>query len=114
MTSVIHNVPDVTTFAANVVVFLAAVAAAVAGSMTAVKAIKKSWSDLSTDEDNTKTTVASAMIIETTTVLMLSESQRDLAKATDELRFAIVGHRDETRELRACIDKLMEVINRKM
>jgi len=92
------------------------VAAAVAGSMSAVKAIKKSWSEIDEDDkDSTvKTTVASAMLIETTTMLMLSESQRDLAKSSDELRHAVVGNRDEMRELRACVDKLIEVINRKM
>lgn len=93
MSQVLANVPDVTTFAANIVVFLAAIAAAVAGAMSAVKKIKESWLDSMKNGDTPvagKHQIAAASIIETTTLLMWSESNRDacecMHKLTEEIR----------------------------
>ena len=81
MSHILENVPDVTTFAANVVVFLAAIAAAVAGAMSAVKKIKESWLDTIKAGNEPlpgKHQVAAASIVETTTLLMWSESNQDV------------------------------------
>lgn len=96
MSQVLANVPDVTTFAANIVVFLAAIAAAVAGAMSAVKKIKESWLDSIKNEGSpvgSKHQIAAASIIETTTLLMWSESNRDVCEGMHALR-------DEIKELR--------------
>lgn len=96
MSQVLANVPDVSTFAANIVVFLAAVAAAVAGAMSAVKKIKESWLDSVRDTDSpapVKHQIAAATIVETTTLLMWSESNRDVC---DRMRTLA----DEIKELR--------------
>lgn len=96
MSQVLANVPDVTTFAANIVVFLAAVAAAVAGAMSAVKKIKESWLESVKSGDTPvagKHQIAAASIIETTTLLTWSESNRD---ACDCMRALA----DEIKELR--------------
>jgi hypothetical protein len=96
-------VPDVTTFAANVVVFLAAIAAAVAGAMSAVKKIKESWIETlkSTDKTGSSHTVASASIIETTTLLMWSESNRDVCECMQALKVEITALRHELEIQRA-------------
>lgn len=96
MSQVLANVPDVTTFAANIVVFLAAIAAAVAGAMSAVKKIKESWLETMKNGDAPlpgKHQVAAASIIETTTLLMWSESNREACECMRTLA-------DEMRELR--------------
>lgn len=96
MSQVLANVPDVTTFAANIVVFLAAIAAAVAGAMSAVKKIKESWLDSVKDGGTPlpgKHQIAAASIIETTTLLMWSESNRDVCECMHKLA-------DEIKELR--------------
>lgn len=96
MSQVLANVPDVTTFAANIVVFLAAVAAAVAGAMSAVKKIKESWLDSVKSADSpvpVKHQIAAATIMETTTLLMWSESNREVCECMRTLA-------DEIKELR--------------
>lgn len=105
------HVPDIATFAANIVVFLAAIGAAVAGSMAMVKKIKTGWEDTfpkpAQGDVITRQSVTGALLMETTTAAMLSDSQRSLceqtSEATDEtreLRFAITRLTDEMRELR--------------
>lgn len=115
------HIPDVTTFAANLVVFLAAIGAAVAGSLAMVKKVKKDWEETFPKSTTTSVAPASAgggdvvtqrqmigtLMMETTTAAMLSESQSRLADTMDEvkdemrdLRNAVCAFRDETRELR--------------
>ena len=106
------HVPDVTTFATNVVVFLAAIGAAVAGSFAMVKKIKVGWDDTFAKGPNrgdviTQREVTGALLMETTTAAMLSSSQKMLCEQVSEnsdevkeLRHAILSLRDEMRELR--------------
>lgn len=115
MSSILHNAPDVTTFAANVVVFLAAVAAAVAGAMHAVKKIKESWIDA------TKTT---APVVEKTQIIggllqdalgsaMVTEQLRAAVKSMDDLRDAVIDLRTELRENRATNEKMIDRMDRR-
>lgn len=104
MSQVLANVPDVTTFAANVVVFLAAIAAAVAGAMSAVKKIKESWMESTkagTHPLPGTHQVAAASIIETTTLLMWSESNRDVCECMQALSKEITALRHELEIQRA-------------
>ncbi len=80
MSTALHSVPDVTTFAANVVVFLAAVAAAVAGAMHAVKKIKESWVDATKGETTTdvKTQVIGGLLQDAIGSAMMAEQLREL------------------------------------
>lgn len=104
MSQILANVPDVTTFAANIVVFLAAIAAAVAGEMSAVKKIKESWLETMKNGETPlagKHQVAAASIIETTTLLMWSESNRDVCECMQALKEEITALRHEMEIQRA-------------
>lgn len=92
---------DTKTFVVNLGVITAAIAAAVVGSLTAVKSIKKSFIEVFKDDDKGKpdVKVASAMIMETTTLLMWSESNRDVVDEMKELRFAITRLTDKIEEM---------------
>lgn len=91
---------NATTFAANLAVLLAAVVAAAIGSLTAVKQIKKSFMEIFKDDDKAKpdTKVASAMLMETYTLAMWSESNRDVVEQMKELRFEIRRLSDKIEE----------------
>lgn len=79
MPSVVHSVPDVTTFAANVVVFLAAIAATVAGAMSAVKKIKESWLESNKAEVTvSKSVVIGGMLQDAIGSAMMAEQLREL------------------------------------
>lgn len=95
---------NVTTFATNLAVLLAAIAAAAVGSLTAVKSIKKSFMDIFKDDDKAtskpEAKIASAMIMETTTLLMWSESNRDMVQELRELRTEVRRLTDEFKEHR--------------
>lgn len=80
------SLPDVTSFAANAVVFLAALAAVVAGAWKAIREVKKAIIE-GVKEDGTGTSkVAGAVLLETTTMLMWSESNRDVCECIGHLR----------------------------
>ena len=81
------GVPDFTTIAANAVVFAAAIGAAAAGSLAAVKVIKNKWLELFDPKDNDRNgqaRVTGGVILENTSMLMWSESMRDLREAIEE------------------------------
>lgn len=82
---------DTKTFAVNIGVLLTTLAAAAVGSLTAIKSIKKAFIEIFKDDDKTKpdTKVASAMLMETYTLAMWSESNRDVVEQMKELRFEI-------------------------
>lgn len=111
------HVPDITTFAANLVVFLAAIGAAVAGSLAMVKKVKKEWEEAFPKNPTpiapgngdvvTQQRMIGTLMMETTTAAMLSASQERLADTMDEVkdelrdnRSAVCSLRDEMRELR--------------
>jgi uncharacterized membrane protein len=99
----LSNLPDVTTFAANVVVFLAAIGATVAGALSAVKVIKKSWLETVKEDDKPKQSIASATLVESTTMLMWSESNRAVSEELSDVK-------DELKELRFVIVRLTDTI----
>lgn len=104
MSQLLENVPDVTTFAANVVVFLAAIAAAVAGAMSAVKKIKESWLEAMKSGGDPlpgRHQVAAASLIETNTLLMWSESNRSVCESVETLCKEITALRHEMEIQRA-------------
>lgn len=95
-TAAVSSLPDVTTFAANFVVFLAALAAVIIGAWKAVQQVRKAVSDTSVDgKDGTSSRVASAVILETTTMLMWSESNRDVCECIQGLKEEITALRHE-------------------
>ncbi len=109
MQELAKHVPDVATFAANIVVFLAAIGAAVAGSMAMVKKVKSGWEDTfpakgESGDIVTQQRVMGALLMETTTAAMLSDSQRSLCEQTGEAT-------DEARELRFAITRLTDAVN---
>lgn len=124
---VAKHIPDVTTFAANVVVFLMAVGAAVAGSFAMVKKIKQGWDETfpksasgpTTGDVITQQRLVGTLMLETTTAAMMSESMRDLAEATDRQTDMMRDTRDcmkentrEMHELRHQVERLMDRLTR--
>lgn len=122
---VAKHIPDVTTFAANVVVFLMAVGAAVAGSFAMVKKIKQGWDETFPKTGSsggtgngdviTQQRLVGTLMLETTTAAMMSESMRDLAEATDRQTDVMRDTRDcvkentrEMHELRHQVERLMD------
>lgn len=113
MQEIAKHVPE---FAANVVVLLAAIGAAVAGSLAMVKKIKKEWEDTfpkpppggpSNGDVVTQQRMIGTLMMETTTAAMLSASQECLADTMDEVkdelregRMVATSLRDEMRDLR--------------
>lgn len=115
MSSVIHNAPDVTTFAANIVVVLAAIAAAVVGAMSATKTIKKAILDnLKPEPDETtsvsKTQVIGGVLQEAFGSAMLADSLKDNRETNEDLKHAVCSLRDEMRENRHMIERLIDVM----
>jgi hypothetical protein len=113
VSSIIHNAPDVTTFAANVVVFLAAISAAVVGSMSAVKAIKKALIESLKPEETTPITttqVIGGILQDQYGSVMMSEALRDNREATEDLKNAVCNVRDELRENRHTMDRLIDAL----
>lgn len=112
MKELLANLPDVTTFAANVVVFLTAIGAAVAGAMHMVKKIKESWLEtIDTKKgpgDSAK--IAGGLIVESTTMMMWTESNKDVV---DMIREAITMGRElrnEVMEVRHKMDRLTDAM----
>ena len=115
MQEIAKHVPE---FAANVVVLLAAIGAAVAGSLAMVKKVKKEWEETfpkpavlpggpSNGDVVTQQRMIGTLMMETTTAAMLSASQERLADTMDEVkdelregRMVQTSLRDEMRELR--------------
>lgn len=125
MTEVTKHIPDITTFAANLVVFLMAIGAAVAGSFAMVKKIKSSWEDTfpkngpGEGDVITQQRMVGTLLMETTTATMLTEANRNLAEAMDkqtemtrDVRECITENTRELREVRHQIERLMDRLTR--
>lgn len=122
MQELAKHIPDVTTFAANLVVFFAAIAAAVAGSLAGVKKIKSSFADVSgplpapgNGDVVTQQRLVGTLMMETLTAKALSDSNTLLAAAIDDLtevtrasREAVADAARETRELRHQVERLTD------
>lgn len=109
----LKSAPDVTTFAANIVVFFAAVAAAVIGAMSAIKKIKEGWIDTvgtkSSAPEGTlvKTEIIGGLLQEgfgskvlAGSVEVNTQATNELTDEVRELRNAVCALRDEMRETR--------------
>lgn len=114
VSSTLSSVPDVTTFAANTVVFLAAISAAVVGSMSAVKQIKKSIVEALKPEEGstsvTKTQIVGGILQDQYGSVMMAEALRNNAESTDDLKTAVCQVRDELRENRHTMDRLIDAL----
>lgn len=108
MKELLKLVPDVTTFAANVVVFLAAVGAAVAGALAAVKKIKEAWVDTNKPvaTESLGTQVIGGLLQDMYGSAMMSEKLRDNTKAVEDLC-------DELRETRGEVRRLIDRMDRR-
>lgn len=118
-----QHLPDVTTIAASVVVFFAAVGAAVAGALKAVKQIKTEWADAFKVKTESATTTVQTQIVGGTlqdvfSTPMFTEQLRRMTDAIEDNTDAIktltnsVGNdQNEKRELRHQIDRLMDKLN---
>lgn len=82
MQQTIASSPDLLTVITNLGIFSLAVAAAVGGIWKGIKSVKR-------EDDDSPQRIAQATIMESTTMLMLSESNRSLEKEVVELRHAI-------------------------
>ena len=109
----LKTAPDVTTFAANIVVFFAAVAAAVIGAMSAIKKIKEGWIDTVGTKSSTpegtlvKTEIIGGLLQEgfgskvlAGAVEVNTQATNELTDEVRELRNAVCSLRDEMRETR--------------
>lgn len=92
--------PDFITIVTNVGVFLAASGTVIAAIWSAVRKIK-TVGDTSSQMMSSR--VAGGMIMDNTTLLMLSESNRDVTEAVRELH-------KETMELRFAVIQLKDVM----
>ena len=80
MSSVATSSPDIAAIVTNLGVFSLAVAATVGGIWKAIKNIK------SDDKTPPPSTIAGAVLVETTSMLMWSESNRDVCEALGNVR----------------------------
>lgn len=112
MGELLKSVPDVTTFAANLVVFIGALTAAVLGTMSAIKKVKEGWVDTVGTTKNpegslVKTEIIGGLLQEGFGNKLLASSIEVNTQAVNEntdevreLRNAVCNLRDEVRELR--------------
>jgi hypothetical protein len=103
--STASSLPDVTTFAANVVVFLAAVAATVVGAMTAVKKIKESILENNKPIEVTNTQVIGGLLQDAVGSAMMAEQLRHNQKAQEDLC-------DELKEVRIVLNRIADLLSR--
>jgi hypothetical protein len=108
VTQVASSIPDVTTFAANAVVFLAAVAAVVAGAWKAVQEVKKSVTATAKEDGTQQTKIASAVLMETTSMQMLTESNRDVEASNRHLCDCLISHGEKMIALAHQIERLRD------
>lgn len=104
MVEALKHVPDVSTFAANVVVFLAAVAAAVIGALSAVKKIKEAWTDTAGTKTSAiplQTQVIGGMLQDAVGSAMMAEQLRSNQRATESLC-------EELREVRIVLNRIAD------
>lgn len=119
VTELAKHIPDVSTFAANLVVFLAAVGAAVVGSMAAVKKIKDGWVDLTkappgtSEVTTTKTQVIGGMLQDHYGSVMMAENLRSLNGTNEDLKDAVNENTRELREIRHTLDRMMDRMDRR-
>lgn len=95
---------DWTTIGTNVGVFCAAASALFMGIKTGLKKISRGEIAPTTD----KSKVAGAMLVETTSMLMWSESNRDVVEAVNRLCDFIQDNTREQTELRHQIERLRD------
>jgi hypothetical protein len=100
----VASTPDITTIATNLGIFSLAIAAAVGGLWRGLRNIKTEG----LSPEKTTSRVAAATIIETTTLLMWSESNRMVVEAVDRLTEATYALRDEQKELRHQTERLRD------
>lgn len=125
MSSVLHSVtslPDVTTFAANIGVGLAAVTAVVVGAMSATKAIKKSVIDALKPDDTatvTNTQVIGGTLQDIYGAQMLvmeisrnTQAVNESAEAGHEAKVALGQVCEQLRELRHQNERLIDEMRR--
>lgn len=84
-----NGLPDFASIATNLVVITGAIGAAVAGSVTVIKEMRKKLIEVFEDKDGNVEArepkqIAGVSIMENTTMLMLSESLRDTRESTDD------------------------------
>lgn len=119
VTELAKHIPDVSTFAANLVVFLAAIGAAVVGSMAAVKKIKDGWVDLTkatpatAEATTTKTQVIGGLLQDHYGSVMMAENIRDLKGATEDMKDAVCDNTRELREIRHTLARMMDRMDRR-
>ena len=97
-----HNLPDVTTFAANIVVFALAIAAAVGGVFTAVKTMKSKFMEIiSSDKPSDGgARLLGGVITENVSMIMLTEQLRTTCDELREVCGCVRENANEVRELR--------------
>lgn len=88
--------PDVTAIVTNLGIFSLAVAAAIGGIWKGIKNIRKDG----LNPDSPVQKIASATLVETTTMLMWSESNRDVCECINALREEIKDLRHEIELMR--------------
>lgn len=108
VTQVASSIPAVTTFAANAVVFLAAVGAVVAGAWKAVQEVKKSVTETVKEDGASQTKIASAVLMETTSMTMLTESNRDVVESNRHLCERLQAHGEKMVALAHQVERLRD------
>lgn len=112
MSNLVNSVPDTTTFAANIVVFLAAVAAAAVGALQAVKKIKEAFVEGKevggSGKDLVSTQVVGGMLQDAFSSAMLAESIRNMARQSEGVREAVDDLTKEMREHRVLLQRILD------
>lgn len=104
----IPSPPDLATFGTNIAVFAVAVMATMGGIWQAIRKMRKE------DEKGPGTSAFhGGVIMENTTMLLLSESNKDVCKATESLKASNYALRDEMVELRHKMEMLTHALERR-
>lgn len=96
--------PDITAIVTNLGIFSLAIGAVVGGVWRGLKNVRK----VGYSPDRPTSQLAAATIMETTTLLMWSESNRDVCKSIDQLVDVLQDHRSEITELRHQMERLRD------
>lgn len=100
--------PDVTAFAANAVLFMAAVAAIIAGAWKAVKEVRGAVTETTKSDNGQQTRVASAVLMETTSMNMLTTSNKEVVEANNHLCECLQQHGEKMLHLAHQIERLRD------
>lgn len=104
----IPSPPDLATFGTNIAVFVVAVAATMGGVWKALRTLRKD------DEKGPgSSSFHGGVIMENTTMLLMTESNKDVCRSNESLKASNYAVRDEIVELRHKLEMLTFALDRR-